>query len=574
MPNNLAPIALFAYNRLDLIQRTIESLQKNHLAVDSELFIFSDGPKDKIDSLKVNNVRNYLKTIAGFRSVKIIEKEKNIGLANSIISGVTEVVNKFGKIIVLEDDLVTSPFFLLYMNDGLNFYENEDRIISIHGYIYPVKTSLPETFLIKGADCWGWATWKRGWDIFEPNGQKLLDELKDKKLTKRFDFDNSYNYTKMLEKQTLGQNNSWAIRWYASAFLKNKLTLYPGKTLVQNIGLTGGTHCNESISSLDCYNSKFTEKQIFIRKIPIEENNNAFNEIKKYFLSLKPSLSKKMYAKIKKGANKNIRLLIKNIVPPIILKYYQTQKQRYGFFGNYANWNEARKLTSGYNSDLIVEKVKNAALKVKSGEVAYERDSVLFNQVDYSWPLLSSLLWIAGQNHNQLNLIDFGGSLGTSYYQNLFFLKHLNHLSWNIVEQKKFVDYGKKLFADENLHFYDSIDDCLQTQNSKTILLSSVLQYLESPYELLRQLKRFAYIIIDRTPFFGNQDRIVIQKVPPKIYDASYPCWILNQKKLVDFVVNELRFKLIASFDSHIGTVIDLGKNQAYYKGLLFKKNE
>lgn len=574
MPNNLAPIALFVYNRLDLVRRTIESLQKNHLATDSELFIFSDGPKNELDRVKVKNVRRYLKTITGFRSLKIIEKEKNIGLANSIISGVTKIVNKFGKIIVLEDDLVTSPFFLLYINDGLNFYENEERVISIHGYVYPVKASLPETFLIKGADCWGWATWKRGWDIFEPDGQKLLDELKDKKLTKQFDFDNSYNYTKMLEKQTLGQNNSWAIRWYASAFLKNKLTLYPGKTLVQNIGLTGGTHCNESIRSLDCYNSKLTEKQIFIKKIPIEENVNALKTIKKYFLSLKQGLPEKIYAKIKKVANKKVRLLIKNIVPPIILKYYQTQKQRYGFFGNYASWNEARKLTSGYDSDLIVEKVKNAALKVKNGEVAYERDSILFNQIDYSWPLLSSLLWIAGQNHNQLNLIDFGGALGTSYYQNLFFLKHLNHLSWNIVEQKKLVDYGKNLFTDENLHFYESIDDCLQTQNSKTVLLSSVLQYLENPYELLRQLKRFTYIIIDRTPLFESQDRIVIQRVPPKIYDASYPCWILNQKKLVDFVVNELGFKLIANFDSHVGTVIDIEHDKAYYKGFLFKKNE
>lgn len=574
MKTTLAPICLFVYNRLETVQATIESLQKNELASESELFIFSDGAKNGADKTKIQKVRNFINSINGFKAITVKEREVNLGLANSIISGVTEIINKFGKIIVLEDDLVTSPFFLLYMNDGLNFYENEDRIISIHGYIYPVKADLPETFLIKGADCWGWATWKRGWDIFEPNGQKLLDELKDKKLTKRFNFDNSYNYNKMLEKQILGQNNSWAIRWYASAFLKNKLTLYPGKTLVQNIGLMSGTHCNESARTSDCYNSKFTEKQIFIRKILIEENNNAFNEIKKYFLSLKPNLSEKIFTKIKKVTNRNIRLLIKNTAPPIILKYYQIQKKKYGFFGNYASWDEARKLTSGYDSDLIIEKVKNSALKVKNGEVDYERDSVLFNQVDYSWPLLSSFLWIAGQNNNQLNLIDFGGSLGTSYYQNLFFLKHLDYLSWNIVEQKKIIDYGKKLFTNENLHFYESIDSCLQIQNSNTILLSSVLQYLENPYELLRQLKKITYIIIDRTPFFENRDRIVIQKVPPKIYDASYPCWILNQKKLVDFIVNELRFELIASFDAHVGTVIDLEHDKAYYKGFLFKKIE
>ncbi len=574
MPNNLAPIVLFVYNRLDFVQQTIESLQKNYLAADSNLFVFSDGPKNEFDKIKVNNVRRYLETITGFRSIEIIKKEKNIGLANSIISGVTDIVNKFGKIIVLEDDLVTSPFFLLYMNDGLNFYEKEERVISIHGYIYPLKTSLPETFLIRGADCWGWATWKRGWDIFEPNGQKLLNDLKNKKLTRQFDFDNSYNYTKMLEKQISGQNNSWAIRWYASAFLKNKLTLYPGKTLVQNIGLFIGTHCNELTDSPDHYNSNLAEKQILVKKIPIEENIKAIKAIKKYFLSLKPNLLEKMYAKIKKMANKNIRSLIKKFTPPIILKWHQANKQKNGFFGNYVNWDEARKATTGYDSDIIIEKVKNAALKVKSGEVAYERDSVLFNKIDYSWPLLSSILWIAGQNNNQLNLIDFGGSFGTSYYQNLKFLKHLDQLSWNIVEQKKIVNYGKKLFADENLHFYESINDCLQTQNSKTILLSSVLQYLENPYEFLQQLKKFTYVIIDRMPLSENQDRIMIQKVPPKIYDASYPCWILNKDKFVDFIVNDLGFELIASFDSHIGTIIDLGNSHAYYKGYLFKKNE
>ena len=574
MPNNLAPITLFVYNRLGLARRTIESLQKNYLAADSKLFIFSDGPKNELDLVKVNNVRRYLKTVNGFQSVEIIEKEKNIGLADSIISGVTNIINKFGKIIVLEDDLVTSPFFLLYMNDGLIFYEKEEQVISIHGYVYPLKAGLPETFLIKGADCWGWATWKRGWDIFEPNGQKLLKELKNRRLNKRFNFDNSYNYTKMLEKQISGQNNSWAIRWYASAFLKNKLTLYPSKTLVQNIGLTSGTHCNKMSNSPDCYNSDLTEKQVLIKKIPVEENIKAFRAIKKYFLSLKPNLLEKMYAKAKKVANKNIRSLIKDITPPIILRLYKNKRQKYGFFGNYANWSEARKLTTGYDSDLIVEKVKNAALKVKNGKVSYERDSVLFDQIDYSWPLLSSLLWIAGQNNNQLHLIDFGGALGTSYYQNLKFLKHLNQLSWNIVEQNKIVSYGKKLFANENLHFYESIDDCQQIKNSKAIILSSVLQYLEDPYEFLRQLKKFTYIIIDRMPLFENKDRIVIQKVPPKIYDASYPCWILNRKKFVDFIENELGFELIASFDSHIGTIIDLGDSQAYYKGYLFKKNE
>ena len=270
--DNLAPIALFVYNRPGHTRWTIEALQKNILASDSDLIIFSDGPKDAAGSKQsVLAVRAYLKTIQGFKSVKIMEREKNQGLAKSIIAGVTSVVGEFGKVIILEDDMVSSQYFLQYMNEALGLYEKEDDVISIHGYIYPVKGILPETFFLKGADCWGWATWKRGWDLFEPDGKKLLRELKETNLTKEFDFSGSYPYTKMLKDQIAGRNNSWAIRWYASAFLKNKLTLYPGKSLIYNTGFDGsGTHCG-SDNGLS-WNSEVGDAKIEVKKIDAIES--------------------------------------------------------------------------------------------------------------------------------------------------------------------------------------------------------------------------------------------------------------------------------------------------------------
>ncbi len=242
----LAPIALFVYNRPEHTQKTVEALRKNILASESDLIIFSDGYKDSPESRAgVLAVRSYLKTITGFNSVKIVERENNNGLAQSIIAGVSEVVAQFGRIIVLEDDMLSSRYFLQYMNEALNLYEADERVISIHAYIYPITEKLPETYFLRGADCWGWATWKRGWDLFEPDGQKLLQELETKKLTAEFDFAGSYPYTQMLRDQLAGKNNSWAIRWYASAFLKGKLTLYPGRALISNIGFdSSGTHCN------------------------------------------------------------------------------------------------------------------------------------------------------------------------------------------------------------------------------------------------------------------------------------------------------------------------------------------
>ena len=178
-----APIILFVYNRHEHTKKTIETLQLNHLASENNLYIFFDGYKNENDRIKVEIVRSYVKSISGFKSITIVERKKNLGLAESVITGVNEIINRYGKAIVLEDDLITSPYFLKYMNDALDLYENIDEVVSIHGYIYPVKKELPETFFIRGADCWGWATWKRGWDIFEYDGKKLLSILNEKILT-------------------------------------------------------------------------------------------------------------------------------------------------------------------------------------------------------------------------------------------------------------------------------------------------------------------------------------------------------------------------------------------------------
>lgn len=276
---DLAPIVLFVYSRPEHTKKVIEALKNNELSKTSNLFIFSDGPKNKEVEKKVLEVRKYLKTIIGFKSVKVFESKKNKGLANSIIEGVTKIVNKYGKVIILEDDIVTSKYFLKFMNDSLNLYKNDKEVISISGYTYPIK-DLPQTFFLKNAECWGWATWKRGWNTFEKDGKKLFNQLKEKNAFKEFDFNDSYPYTKMLEDQINGKNNSWAIRWYASAFLKNKLTLYPKKSFVQNIGVDGsGTHGGK----LNVYSANIENNYPLLKKIGFEENIEVRKRFGFYF---------------------------------------------------------------------------------------------------------------------------------------------------------------------------------------------------------------------------------------------------------------------------------------------------
>lgn len=247
MPKPLAPIVLFVFSRPEHTRQTLESLAQNFLASDSDLIIYADAARNETELGQVKAVRAMAHEAHGFHSVTVIERETNYGLARNIIEGVTEVCSRYGRLIVLEDDMVTSPYFLTYMNNALNQFADDERVASIHGYVYPVKEILPEAFFIRGADCWGWATWSRAWRLFNPDGRYLLQELKHQKLTRKFDYDGAYPFTQMLAEQIKGSNNSWAIRWYASAFLADKLTLYPGRSLVRNIGHdSSGTHCKTS----------------------------------------------------------------------------------------------------------------------------------------------------------------------------------------------------------------------------------------------------------------------------------------------------------------------------------------
>jgi glycosyltransferase involved in cell wall biosynthesis len=255
------PILLFVYNRLNHAKRTVESLLANQNISQHELIVFSDGPKTAADSSSVNQVRDFITMIKGFKSATVHCSNTNKGLSRSIIDGVTQVLKRFDSCIVIEDDLVLSPHFLSFMRDGLSKYSADSRVASIHGYVFPTDSVLPTNFFMKGTDCWGWGTWKRAWGLFEPDGSKLLEQLKKRGLMNEFDFGGSYAYSGLLKKQIEGKVDSWAIRWHASIFLQNMLTLYPGKSLVQNIGNDkSGTHSG---------NYNFMDVQLNYDRIPV-----------------------------------------------------------------------------------------------------------------------------------------------------------------------------------------------------------------------------------------------------------------------------------------------------------------
>ncbi|MBR6493855.1 MAG: glycosyltransferase [Prevotella sp.] len=278
---NLAPILLFVYNRPEHVRRGVASLLANDLAGESELFVFSDAAKDEASKSEVSEVRRFVRSIEGFKAVHIVERTDNWGLARSIIDGVTQTLEHYDRVIVLEDDLVLAPYFLQFMNDALETYKNEDRVGHIQACDFTQNPTLPDTFLIKWTGSWGWATWRRACRHFNPDGRQLLDELKRRKLTRRFDFNGKYGFTRMLRRQVEGKNNSWAIRWNASLFLADILSLNVGRSLVQNEGFDGsGTNCGNG----GLYASNLWTKPLPVVKIqPVEENEDARNAFEKYY---------------------------------------------------------------------------------------------------------------------------------------------------------------------------------------------------------------------------------------------------------------------------------------------------
>ncbi len=244
----LAPIALFVYNRPKHTQQTVEALQRNALAIESVLYIFSDASKSSEAAEAVRAVREYIKGVTGFRSISIVERGGNWGLANSITDGVTRLCNEYGRVIVLEDDLVVSPHFLEYMNAALDRYREDERVMQISGHMFPVDiTAETDAVFLPMTTSWGWATWQRAWQHFDPAATGYEKLKRDVKLRRQFNLDGAYDYFGMLELQLQGKIDSWAVRWHLSVFLRSGITLFPRKTLVRNMGFDGsGTHCEAS----------------------------------------------------------------------------------------------------------------------------------------------------------------------------------------------------------------------------------------------------------------------------------------------------------------------------------------
>jgi putative methyltransferase (TIGR04325 family) len=262
--------------------------------------------------------------------------------------------------------------------------------------------------------------------------------------------------------------------------------------------------------------------------------------------------------------------VLANIIRRLIDLKYDNKQRSVVWNGEYSTWDEALAASTGYDSENILKKVKDSTLKVKHGEAVFERDSVIFDEIQYSWPILSGLMWAAARHGSKLDVLDFGGSLGSSYFQNRKFLSGLSEVHWSVVEQAHFVACGREFIQEECLHFYPTIEECLVDRTPNVVLLSGVLSHIPDWLSLLQNIlaTRASTILVDRNPFtLDGKERITVQTVPKWIYPATYPCRFLNETQFLQ-MFKESGYQLIEEFSA-----LDRANIPSIYKGFIFTHN-
>lgn len=476
---SLAPIVIFTYTRLDTLKKTIKYLKLNNLARLSEIYIFSDGYKSKIDKKYVLKVRKYLQTIKGFKKINLIFKKKNFGLADNIVKGVSNVIEKHGKIIVLEDDIVVSSNFLEYMNFALNKYQSIKKVWHINSWNYNFKIDETEvnTFFTRVMNCWGWGTWKDRWKFFDKNPKKIIKNFSKKNIF-NFNIENSYDFWSQIKRNKSGSINTWAIFWYVNIFENKGVCLSPVESLSKNIGYD---NFSENIPNEQNSYEKI-DKSFFLKKkkkftFPklTDENKLILNKIIKHLKNSK-----------KKGS------IFKRLIIKILNKLSFSSFYAANFFSKIF-------FLSNYNSQHI------NLFKVKS----FQGQTQINLTRSPSFKLLVDAISIYKKKYNLLpkKILDIGGGLG----ENFLFLRKMYKIRINstIIENETLVKIIKKNKI-KHCNFTSNIKKI--NENFDMIILSATLEYVENPYALLKVLSNLTkkIIVIGRMNV-GYSDKYKIQ---------------------------------------------------------------
>ena len=524
-PSSVA-VVCFAYNRPRHLQLTLRALVENAEAASLPLFVYVDGAKTEFDNFAISEVIDVVQSFSScFQRLILTVREVNFGLYRSLTLGITEVLQQFDQVVVLEDDISVSKDFLSYVLHALDFYEHEKTVASIHGYTPGFATNLPQTFFLKGADCWGWATWKDRWSLFRDDAALMLRELEQENRVHEFDLLGAYPYSALLKARAAGQSSSWAICWHASCFLAGKYTLYPGTSLVKNIGLdSSGEHCGD-LHFMDV--TTFSSSPISQYPERVQQDSGIFAMYSDYFSSQLQSNRQPIPQRLKKILFRARAQLASFYSKPVVHCLELT--------GPFATYKLAQNSSTGYCSSIILNKVRQAVVDVLDGTAIYERDGSTFDQRPQGLKIRQLLqrCLLSGSS-----VLDVGGGLGSTYINNPELFQASNQ--YLVLEQKSFVEAGIQLATTYELpiQFFDNISS-IQAKID-WVILSSVLPYLPDSVSMIQDVLTLEpkQIVIDRQPVTVPSNTKAgswwIQNEPTYYSEpVSYPIELLSEDYLI-----------------------------------------
>lgn len=553
------PVVLTAYARPQHLRRVLACLRENQVPL---IHAFLDGSRGEADIRQVEEVRATVRAIDWCETI-VTERPENWGLGRNVLDGISQVASRHDAFVVWEDDLVCVPGTYDWICAALKRYADDGRVMSVTAWTHPRITPQGlgnSPYFDARAECWVWGAWKRSWSgMKDATAMEKLAKTEARGLAVA-----AYGEDLPRQARHEKRRNVWAVRWLYHHFEHGGLCLRPPWSMVEHIGFdsaaTNAAEAHEWANPpLGTAPGKPENWPPSIENPECRSLWRTANPHVSFAVRLRGKLRRFGKAAGRRMIPSGLRRRLRALLVPEM------------FRGDYPDWAAARLASGGYDDRAILAKVLAATKEVQAGRAVFERDSVMFFEPDPDRALLTLLERLAAKEGGRLEVLDFGGSLGSTYWRHRAFLPHGEKLRWDVVEQASFVEAGRRHVNVPQLHFYTTVQAASQQGAHDVLLCSCVLQYLEDPHRFLEEWSRLdiPYVLLNNLPLAkGPKDSIKIQHVPRSIYEATYPVWFFSREAFLDRIRSH--YEIVKEFDSEAVWPVGFGMFQS--TGLLLKR--
>ncbi len=508
------PVILFAFARPLHLKQVLRSLQENRV---TRIIAYADGARNQTEAARVEEVRRLLREV-DWADLTLVGRAENLGLGKNVRAGVGEVAALHPAFIVWEDDLIAIPGTYAWLCAALREHAHDPQIMSVTAWTHPRITPGNlggRPYLDARAECWVWGAWSRSWRGMESGTARE----KQSRAQRRGVAPDAYGADLPVMARDEARRNLWAVRWLYHHLEHGGLCLRPPRSLVEHIGFDA-----EATNAAEALRWRNPPLPLDLPNTVIPVSPSEHPDCRRLWTNATRE-EKPLYPQLKR--------LARRLLPASVVSAYQQRFRRVRWEGRFSSWADANAVATGYDLPAILDRVENATRRVVAGNAGFERDGVAFPYAPEPWPALPLIQQIAAETDRSLHLIDFGGALGSTYHPHREVLQKRGSIRWSIIEQPAFVATGRRCFQTDVLRFHETVSAAIAEAGRPPdiILLGSSLSYLPEPIRVLAELVALQpqLLLIERTLFSTTgQSRLTLQRVPPSIYRASYPCWFID----------------------------------------------